>query len=280
MTKHLTTRICLILIILLLSLCACKKEQVSYNILFHGGGGTLIEGNREQSIKEGYAAVAPIFEKEGFVFDGWDENFDCISKDMIITAQWKRRLYKVTFQSDEGILVSGDIEQRIEHGKSATPPNFKRTGYTLSWDKSFHIIECETVVTAIWNKNIYPVLFDGAGGILNSGEILQMVEHGLSAKPPHFNRTGYTFIGWDNSFSNIKGETLVTALWEINTYKVTFNGNGGILVTGEEEQFIAYGDSAVAPKYIKEGFVLSWDKPFAPVTSDITVTAVWLEIDE
>lgn len=58
-------------------------------------------------------------------------------------------------------------------------------------------------------------------------------------------------------------------------YTVTFFGNGGTYISGEENQSIEQGNSAIAPVYVKEGYILSWDKSFDNISENLTVTAVW-----
>ena len=73
------------------------------------------------------------------------------------------------------------------------------------------------------------------------------------------------------------------ANWDVEihiteTFVVTFNGNGGRLVSGKETQVVIKGESAVAPTYKKEGYKLTrFDVDFSNVTSDITATAQWEE---
>jgi len=59
------------------------------------------------------------------------------------------------------------------------------------------------------------------------------------------------------------------------TYTVSFNLNGGELVSGETEQRVEEGSSAVAPVAANGQLELSWDKDFTNVTGDMTVTAQW-----
>lgn len=60
------------------------------------------------------------------------------------------------------------------------------------------------------------------------------------------------------------------------TYKVTFDLNGGILISGEVEQTVTQGKSATAPVVAKDGCYLhSWSGSFKQVTHDIVVKAVW-----
>jgi uncharacterized repeat protein (TIGR02543 family) len=60
----------------------------------------------------------------------------------------------------------------------------------------------------------------------------QTVEHGKGASAPDVPaRTGYTFTGWDKTFTNVTEDLTVTAQYSINTHAVTFSvpdGNGSL----------------------------------------------------
>ncbi len=58
-------------------------------------------------------------------------------------------------------------------------------------------------------------------------------------------------------------------------YTVTFDLNGGTLISGDLVQTVAEGGSAVAPQAENGIMSLSWDKTFTDVDSDITVRAMW-----
>ncbi len=61
-------------------------------------------------------------------------------------------------------------------------------------------------------------------------------------------------------------------------FTVTFNGDGGTLVEGEEIQTVLKASELVPPIYEKEGFEFSgWDKNLSKITSDTTVKAVWVK---
>ena len=60
------------------------------------------------------------------------------------------------------------------------------------------------------------------------------------------------------------------------TYTVTFDLNGGVLISGDLEQTVAQGKSATAPTVAKDGcYLRSWSTSFKSVTKDIVVKAVW-----
>lgn len=74
----------------------------------------------------------------------------------------------------------------------------------------------------------YTVTFDLAGGTRTGGGALtQSVPSGGSATPPTCSRAGYTFAGWNGSYTNVTSNRTITAKWTANTYTVTYNANGG-----------------------------------------------------
>ena len=62
-------------------------------------------------------------------------------------------------------------------------------------------------------------------------------------------------------------------------HTVTFELDGGALVSGELVQQVAEGQAAAAPTARKDGFVFAgWDKGFDAVGEDISVTALWKKL--
>ena len=58
-------------------------------------------------------------------------------------------------------------------------------------------------------------------------------------------------------------------------YVVTFDMNGGSLVSGELIQMVDEGESAVGPMVENGNQILSWDRDFSYITDDTVVTAQW-----
>ena len=101
-------------------------------------------------------------------------------------------------------------------------------------------------------------------------------------------KEGYVFQGWYNGDTKFNASSPVTesgtytAKWEIETYTVTFDANGGSEV---ESQQVAYGGSATEPTTIKEGYAFAgwylngelYDFT-ASVTENIVLTAKWNEV--
>ena len=76
---------------------------------------------------------------------------------------------------------------------------------------------------AVWKINTYTVTFvNGLGTTLKT----QTVNYGDNAAPPAApSRTGYTFAGWDGSYTNVTSDRTITAKWSINKYYIDVNGS-------------------------------------------------------
>lgn len=60
------------------------------------------------------------------------------------------------------------------------------------------------------------------------------------------------------------------------TYTVTFELDGGTLVSGELVQKVVAGENATPPKVTKDGCTLSeWSKSYKQITKSVTIKAVW-----
>lgn len=126
-------------------------------------------------------------------------------------------------------------------------------------------------------SNAFTVTFDLNGGTAQcETPLVQTVTSASEIKVPQDpKKDGYLFDGWDKAISKITTTTTITARWVI-TYTITFNGNGGQLVSGETVQNVANKSQIKFPVFAKQGYVLSWDKNINEMTSTMTVNAVWV----
>lgn len=62
--------------------------DTEWTVTFGGGGGNLISGDETQTVNMNGSAIAPVYERKGFLFDGWDKSLDNITSNTTITAKW------------------------------------------------------------------------------------------------------------------------------------------------------------------------------------------------
>ncbi|MBP3412134.1 MAG: peptidoglycan-binding protein, partial [Oscillospiraceae bacterium] len=130
--------------------------------------------------------------------------------------------------------------------------------------------EVATMEQRVRVHNTFTVRFvDDDGTLLNK----QTVAYGMDAATPASpKKTGYTFTGWDEEYTNITGSMTITACYAQKAFTVTFCDATGAVIA--EPQRVLYGEAAVAPDMSgTEGFI-GWNKDFSFIEASTTVTAV------
>lgn len=240
----------------------------SYIVTFKDWDGSVL---KTETVNYGSGSTAPADpQREGYTFTGWNVEFNNITADLIVTAQYLK-VYTVTFSDWNGSEIS--IHTVTEGGQATAPANPFRMGYTFTgWDVTFINITADLIVTAQYTINQYKITFDTGGGT-TIDPITQDYSTAITA-PAAPTKVGYTFAGWDTEIPGTMPaeDVTITALWTINTYTVTFkNWNGAVLKTGE----VDHGTAAVAPANpTRTGYTFTgWDVAFNNITSDLEVTA-------
>lgn len=197
-----------------------------------------------------------------------------------------------------GVIVTykdGDSEyakQVLPSGTLATRPDAPTAtpGYTFdgwnkadgtAWDYASDKVTDNITLYAKWAANTYTITFDTAGG----SEIAPITQdYGTVITAPEApTREGYTFIGWDKEIpTTMPAENMtVTAQWEINQYKITFDTNGGSEIAPITQD---YGTAITAPADpTREGYTfIGWDKeiPATMPAENITLKAKWKDIEK
>lgn len=250
-----------------------QYELRALNVVFLGWDGTTLSS---QQIKWGESAVAPAApEREGYTFTGWDGSFTNVKSDITVNATYQINTYTVTFLDWNGSVLK---EQVVEWSASAEAPAApEREGYIFkAWDTDFSNVRADLTVKAQYQLNQFTVIFqDWDDTVLSE----QLVDWGNAAiVPAEPQRDGFTFIGWDISFSNVKSDLTVTALYDANKFTVIFKDYDGTLLSSQN---ISWGESAVAPENpIREGYKFTnWDTDYTNVKSNLIITALYEAIN-
>ncbi len=204
--------------------------------------------------------------------------------------------------------------QTIEKGKKVTKPSdpqkdgyifkgwFKETTCQNEWNFETDIVMYNMVLYAKWEKKedstpiTYTITFHTDGGTAIKNQTIN--ENGKVVQPENPTKKGYQFLGWyeDEEFKiefNFQKDVLkdltLYAKWQIETYQVTFESNGGSAV---KNQSILYHHEAERPESpTKEGYIfVGWYKDAAltkefdfintMIVKDIVLYAKWEEKPE
>lgn len=239
----------------------------------------------------------------GYVFDGWVDGqgqaFDftqTINGPTQVFGTWTAVNYTVSFNSNGGTPATIP-DQIIPYGGFITDPGVTLTGYDFTgWYFNTELITISTPVTqnmnlvASWEAWKVVVSFDpryedGTGTFEE-----QTTYGGTVAVPTTPVRTGYTFLGWKDASNDLPfnfndplyANASVYADWQIQTFTITFNSDGG---TAVPSQTVNYGSLATVPTPppTKTNFAFAgWYDgngnlfDFAtPITASVTLTAHW-----
>lgn len=129
-----------------------------------------------------------------------------------------------------------------------------------------------------WTINKYTVTFMDGEKVLRA---YTNVQHGDTVTAPEVpEKDGKTFSKWDKDFSKVTSDLTINAVYDVDTFTVTFKDGEKVL----ETQTVEYEAAATAPDTARlsppEGMHFAkWDKDFSKVTEDIEVSAVY-ELNE
>ncbi len=181
-------------------------------------------------------------------------------------AKWTANVYTVTLDPNDGTIAEGKDVSSYTYAVGATLPtedDISRTGYTfggwyadseLSGDAVTAISTTDTEdkeFYAKWTANSYSIVFNKNGADCTTTMDNQEFEYDQDATAltaNAFTKTGYTFAGWNtvaaptvenagtayadkaevqNLTAVDEAEITLYAQWTANSYKVSFDANGG-----------------------------------------------------
>ena len=175
--------------------------------------------------------------------------------------------YTISYNANSGTGAPADQTKWHDEALILSSTKPAKTGHTFKgWGISqsdttadyaageSYIENAEITLYAIWEPDTYTVRYNANGG--TGAPDNQTKTYGVtltlsSIKPT---RTGYTFKGWatssDGSAAYAAGasytenkETTLFAVWEINTYTISYDANGGC--NAPEDQIKTYGQTAI-----------------------------------
>ena len=278
----------------------------AYSVKLDANGGAVNPEVITVTYDAAYGTL-PTPTRAGYTFQGWFDGQTEVTSETIfkggdgvtLTAQWTVNTYTVTFDANGGTVDTESMDVTFDSAYG-TLPEPTRTGYTFAgWrDASGATVTADTIfstadnvtLTAQWTANVYRVTFNANGGRVDYSTTF--IAYGSAfGKLPVPARDGYTFAGWldadgnevtdATTFSSTK-DVVLTAQWNANTYKVTFEMPDGTTKTVDVTYGEAYG---ALPMPTRDGYIFQgWfdangnkvtDATIFLTASDVTLTAKW-----
>ncbi|MGI6249709.1 MAG: InlB B-repeat-containing protein, partial [Acutalibacteraceae bacterium] len=217
--------------------------------------------------------------KEGFTFLGWDPQIPDTfpADDLTVIAQWNLNSYNLTFDANGGEGGTGPTP--TEFGAAITAPVVTKEGHTfVAWEPAVPptMPAADSVYKATWQVNSYNLTFDADGGEGGTGPT--PTEFGTAITAPVVTKEGHTFVAWEPAVPPTMpaADSVYKATWQVNSYNLTFDADGGEGGTGPTPT--EFGTAITAPVVTKEGHTfLGWEPAVPPTmpAADSVYKATW-----
>ncbi len=158
-----------------------------------------------------------------------------IETDMVIFPRWEPKTYQINLISDGTVYQTIKVKYLSKIESFSTPV---KTGYNfIRWtsDEANNIrFTLDTMphedinVYAQWEIATYKVIFKDAGGAILKTETVTAFEN---ATPPSdeemYIDEYHVFKGWSDSYTNILSNKVITAIYDITKFDITYVLDGG-----------------------------------------------------
>ena len=261
------------------------------------------EYNAVPSYKKGTPTKAST-EDTVYTFDGWNPEIVPVTESTEYVATYKdsARKYIVKWLDEDGSLLREDtVEYGTMPNYGANPTKAADAEYTYTfagWTPKIETVTGDATYQATYTKeaNTYTLTYDLDGGEWENDTTYTYPkkyneEVEVKADPT---KEGYTFVGWmsaevevvNGKFTMPAKDVTLTAQWEANTYKVTYDLNGGEWTETTNEFPYEYKATVEVIKTVptREGYKFSgWrseevtieNDAFTMPAKDVVLKAVW-----
>ena len=243
-----------------------------------------------QQIESGKAAVAPAApEKDGYRFIGWDKDFSNVTADMEVTAQYSeigaKVKYQIIYQYTDGTVAAqpwvAEFEKGVTYENTITSPQLEGFSVDQSTVTFSGKVETDQIITVTYTgtATTYTVkhLLQNTDGKTYTEDASETIDGTTGTTTVAAARAykGFTSQEVSQAKVNADGSTVVEIKYDRNSYRLTWNTDGGSYV---EPSDILYGASITLPKEpTKLGYTFKgWANcPATMPAEDTTVTAKW-----
>ncbi len=267
-------------------------EPIMYTITWKIGDETVTQEVEEGDMPS-YSGEVPATEADAqynYAFAGWTPDIVDAADDATYTAAFTKTLrsYTITWKNDDGSVIDtssvpyGTVPTHADPSKDATA----EYSYTFAgWSPAPASVAGEATYTATYSQNAKTFTIQWMNGETEFRN--DTYDFGIPVADPGIpERTGYTFLGWDNEIpETMPAEDLTFhAVWTISKYSVTFVDEDGstILLPAAEYEYGTSADDIEKPddptKEEDDDHIYSfagWDPMPVKVTDTATYKATY-----
>ncbi|MCK5732023.1 MAG: InlB B-repeat-containing protein, partial [Tenericutes bacterium] len=214
-----------------------KYEKQSYVVQFVDHDDSLLS---HQIVPYMTSAVPPMLQDRiGYLFTGWDQDFLEVTADITCKAVYTQEHYNIVFLTDGGNDVASINNLSYDDVLSLPTPIYLDYDF-LGWYALGSLIESgdtmpdkDLLLIAKWEPHEYLLSFDSNSGSTVPDQNYYIYDDIATLPTPI--KTGYTFIGWEQTdelltapFSwEVHADINLTAIWEGVTDDVIYRLNNG-----------------------------------------------------
>ncbi|MBQ4444280.1 MAG: InlB B-repeat-containing protein [Clostridia bacterium] len=235
-----------------------KWTIITYTITYNLNGGTNNNSNlTTYTVESNTITLAPAT-RDYYTFGGWYTSSSLTNQKTQITkgstggltlyAKWTPTQYTITYNLNGGTNDSNNPTKYTVESNDITFADATRTGYTFGgWYTNSSLTNKKTQIAkgstgdltlyAKWTPTQYTITYNLNGGTNSGSNPATYTVESNTITLADATRTGYTFAGWyTNSVctqsttgiaAGSHGNMTVYAKWNIITYTITYNLNGG-----------------------------------------------------
>ena len=275
-------------------------EANKYTITLNENGGESLD-DLQVAYDSEFILPTPVW--PGHMFNGWflgtqrvESGICDLTNNVELIAKWDSITYDISYNLNGGVNLNNPYTYITDEEVILVAPI--RAGYTfIGWtseDQTTPVIDLTLPIgtignknlTANWEANTYTLTFDADGGTLTSNT--QTVTYDSAFDLPTPTKLGHTFAGWYNGNSRVTNGTWnytenisLKARWNVNTYSITFDANGGTV--DSPSMNVTYNTEFTLPTPTKTGHtfdgwyignVMMQDGTWS-YTSNLILTAKW-----
>ena len=262
-------------------------NTIYYYVRFENWDGAEI--TTQYNLTYGQSATPPATPtRTGYNFSHWTNSYQNITGNVTTRAVFTIKKFTVSFYERDGSggwlgnWYASKVSYNVEYSSFVKPPipSDLTSHIFTGWDTDTSYITADTEAYAEYQVRIYTVTW-----VYWETISTESVSHGSSAnEPTNVARPGYTFNGWDKSFSSITGDTTITAQYTAIIYTVTYRNYDNSIISTVNGYYLEDGSLGWSPS--REGYIFAgWFLAASggtqitdfTLTENLTVYAQWTE---